>query len=174
MNELYRNKYRIPSARAPWHDYNGGIYYVTMCTKNRDRYFGEIEMTDHGNIMHESPIAVYANWQLTNVEMHYDYCKIPQWIVMPDHIHAIIVIDRNKIPREQPGRCVGRDVPWNVSTWLAVVVRQFKQSISRYAKDNNISFGWQLRFYDRIIRNNTEYDSIVNYISTNVVRWQPK
>lgn len=40
--DKYRNKYRIKSARANWHDYNGGIYFITICTKNRAHYFGEI------------------------------------------------------------------------------------------------------------------------------------
>ena len=40
--DKYQNKYRVPSARANWHDYNGGVYFVTICTKNREHYFGEI------------------------------------------------------------------------------------------------------------------------------------
>lgn len=38
----FQNKYCIPSARANWHNYNGGVYFVTICTKNREHYFGEI------------------------------------------------------------------------------------------------------------------------------------
>ncbi len=40
--EKFQNKYCIPSARANWHNYNGGVYFVTICTKNREHYFGEI------------------------------------------------------------------------------------------------------------------------------------
>ena len=40
--DKFQNRFRIPSARAIWHDYNGGIYFVTICTKNREHYFGEI------------------------------------------------------------------------------------------------------------------------------------
>ena len=43
--EKFRNKYRIGSARAKWHDYNGGIYFITICTKYRMHYFGEIVQT---------------------------------------------------------------------------------------------------------------------------------
>lgn len=39
--EKFNNQYRIPSARANWHDYNGGVYFVTICTKNRVHYFGD-------------------------------------------------------------------------------------------------------------------------------------
>ena len=41
-NDLFRNKYRIPSARADWHDYNIGYYFITICTDKRIHYFGEI------------------------------------------------------------------------------------------------------------------------------------
>ena len=41
-DNLFRNKYRIPSARAVWHDYNGGAYFVTICTKDMAHFFGEI------------------------------------------------------------------------------------------------------------------------------------
>ena len=41
-DDKFKNKYRIQSARAAWHDYSGGTYFVTICTKNREHYFGEI------------------------------------------------------------------------------------------------------------------------------------
>ena len=41
-NDLFKNKYRIPSARADWHRYNIGWYYITICTDKRVHYFGEI------------------------------------------------------------------------------------------------------------------------------------
>lgn len=40
--EKFQNKYRIPSTRANWHNYNGGVYFVTICTKNREHYLGKI------------------------------------------------------------------------------------------------------------------------------------
>jgi len=42
-NDKYKNQYRIKSARATWHDYGGGVYFVTICTKNHKHYFGEIQ-----------------------------------------------------------------------------------------------------------------------------------
>ena len=106
--EKFQNKYCIPSARANWHDYNGGVYFVTICTKNREHYFGEIThccrdvariCTDVArNVstepqMHLSPIGQYAYDQFINVKTHYPYAKIPLFVIMPDHIHAIVTID---------------------------------------------------------------------------------
>lgn len=44
-DNLFHNQYRIPSARATWHDYNSGAYFVTICTRGRDHFFGEISLT---------------------------------------------------------------------------------------------------------------------------------
>lgn len=112
--EKFQNRFRISSTRANWHDYHGGIYFVTICTKNREHYFGEIThcrdgvhiYTDVARIctdvarnvstepqMHLSPIGQYAYDQFINVKTHYPYAKIPLFVIMPDHIHAIVTID---------------------------------------------------------------------------------
>lgn len=194
--EKFQNKYRIPSTRANWHNYNGGVYFVTICTNNREHYFGEI---CPGPQMHLSPIGQYAYNQFINVKTHYPYAKIPLFVIMPDHIHAIVTIDgENEIGgngvHAQCGdvarRCgdVARicgDVARNVSTGvntqmanisprknsLAVVIRGVKSSITHYANKNNIPFAWQTRFHDRIIRNQAELDRISDYIEKNVVNW---
>ena len=59
-----------------------------------------------------------------------------------------------------------------MQSWLSVVIRQFKQSITRYAHENNIEFAWQPRFHDHIIRNNDELYGISNYIENNVANWK--
>ena len=87
--DKFQNKYRIPSARANWHDYNGGIYFVTICTKNREHYFGEICTEPQ---MQLSQIGQYAYEQFMNVKSHYPYAEIPLFVIMPDHIHAIVTI----------------------------------------------------------------------------------
>lgn len=187
--EKFQNKYRIPSTRANWHNYNGGVYFVTICTNNREHYFGEI---CPGPQMHLSPIGQYAYNQFINVKTHYPYAKIPLFVIMPDHIHAIVTIDgENEIGGDVARtQCrdvarICRDVARNVSTGvntqmanisprknsLAVVIRGVKSSITHYANENNIPFAWQTRFHDRIIRNQAELDRISDYIEKNVVNW---
>ncbi len=41
--KTFQNKYRIPSTRAPWHGYDGGIYFVTVCTNGMEHFFGNID-----------------------------------------------------------------------------------------------------------------------------------
>ena len=93
MSDRFNNIYRIPSARAVWHDYDGGFYHVTICTANREGYFGKITVGKDGNVMELSPIGEYAIQQFQNVKEHYPYAEISCFIVMPDHIHAIVYLD---------------------------------------------------------------------------------
>ena len=101
-SDLYRNKYRIPSARATWHDYNGGAYFVTICTRDMVHHFGEVV----GSEMNMTEIGRYADEQLRNVSAHYPYAEIPLWVVMPNHIHAIVMIDGDKTPHEKRGNWI--------------------------------------------------------------------
>ena len=206
--DKFQNRFRIPSARANWHDYNGGIYFVTICTKNREHYFGEITHCC-GNVaahcrdvarnvstepqMQLSQIGQYAYEQFMNVKTHYPYAEIPLFVVMPDHIHAIVMIDGENEIGGNGVHTQCRDVARNVSTparnvstgvdtqmanisprknSLAVVIRGIKSSITKFANENNIPFTWQTRFHDRIIRNQDEFDKISDYIEKNVVNWR--
>jgi len=183
MNNRKPHKER-KSLRASWHDYNGGKYFVTICTKNREHFFGEII----DGKMRMSGIGAWADEQLRNVASHYTYAEIPLWVIMPNHIHAIIIIDENKIPHEK--RIVGafrsavgafHETPLQqrsaiqyatqMQSWLSVVVRQFKQSVTRFANENNIHFAWQTRYHDHIIRDVNELNRIAEYIENNVARW---
>ena len=65
------------------------------------------------------------------------------------------------------------EIPRNpmMSKFLGTVIRGVKARISRAAHQNGIPFGWQTRFYDRIIRNNPEMNRIAEYIENNVAKW---
>jgi len=192
-DNLFRNKYRIPSARAVWHDYNGGAYFVTICTKDMAHFFGEIVDGE----MCLTEIGLCADEQLRNVSLHYPYAKIPLWVVMPNHVHAIVMIDGDlRSNRRDVARNVctngaeirDLDVARNVSTdsgkneimaqqspkcgTLAVVIRGIKSAVTKYANENGISFAWQTRFHDRIIRDCDEMNGIAGYIENNVAQWE--
>ncbi|MBR6251641.1 MAG: hypothetical protein IKR17_10680 [Bacteroidales bacterium] len=203
-DNLYHNRYRIPSARATWHDYNGGAYFVTICTHGREHFFGEINSkptveTFHETslqnapslhkttepTMHLNEIGRYADEQLRNVSSHYPYAEIPLWVVMPNHIHAIVIIDGDKTPHDkrvvetfhetslQSAKQQNAIIyATKMQSWLSVVVRQFKQSITRFANTSALPFAWQTRFHDRIIRDRDEMNRIAQYIENNVAQWE--
>ena len=89
----YQGRYRIPSARAWWHQYNGGTYFVTICTKDREHFFGEIK----DGTMTLSEIGDYLKQQiLSTPQVRPDMnIEIPIFTIMPNHVHLLVVIGDN-------------------------------------------------------------------------------
>lgn len=102
MPEKFLNKFRIPSARLPHWDYkNTGAYFVTICTHNREHYFGEI----NDEIMHLSSIGkiVETEW-LKTLEIRPDMnLKLDEFVVMPNHFHGILIIGENEFNKPITG-----------------------------------------------------------------------
>ena len=84
-NRFY-DRYRIPSARAGWHDYNGGAYFVTICTQFRQHYFGEIADGE----MRLSELGKYAEQCIGCMKQHNRYADVPLFVVMTNHIHMVV------------------------------------------------------------------------------------
>ena len=80
-------------ARAQWFRYMDGAYFVTICTKNRVHYFGKINHAE----MHLSAIGKFAQDQIHHTAAIRDGdVSIPQYTVMPNHIHMMVVIHRRR------------------------------------------------------------------------------
>lgn len=144
--------------RAEFHDYSGGDYFVTICTRDKEKFFGTII----NGQMNFTPIGMFADNALRTLAKHYKYVEVPLFVVMPNHVHAIICIRENA------------DAPCclpSIRTPLSVVVGGFKQSVTSFARRNNVEFGWQSRFHDHIIRGNHDGNKIAEYIENNIVRW---
>ena len=138
--------------------------------------------------MQLSPIGQYANQLIMDITIVYPHVEIPLFVIMPNHIHAIIYIDGEAIwdmnsgnalnigndgdamNRVSTGGVTGKLNPM-VSNCLGTVVRRLKARITRWANQNNIPFGWQARFYDRVVRNQNELNNIAEYIENNVINW---
>jgi REP element-mobilizing transposase RayT len=106
-DDKFMGYFRIPSARAAWHDYDGGSYFVTVCTKKHVHYFGEVvrvsdcsEMTTNKDesVMRLSPVGQFLTDQIIYITEHCSYAEIPLFVVMPNHFHAIVFIDHEKTP----------------------------------------------------------------------------
>lgn len=151
------NKPNRKSPRAGFHDYSGGDYFITICTLDKKHYFGSI-------INHEmnlSDIGVYCCSQINENPRHYQYAEVPLYVVMPNHIHAIIHIDDKSTPKAIP----------ECRTALSVIIGGLKRAVTMYARRNNIEFGWQNRYHDHIIRGNNDGNRIAEYILNNVALW---
>ena len=95
MADKFNNRYRIPSARLHSWDYsNSGLYFVTICTKSHEHYFGEIidgemQLSEIGKIVESEWIKTFEMRPDMNLEMD-------EYVVMPNHFHAIIIIGENR------------------------------------------------------------------------------
>jgi REP element-mobilizing transposase RayT len=98
---LYKNKYRIESARCQNWDYSSnGYYFITICTHNREHFFGEV-MADQ---MQLSLVGEIVAEELQKTEQIRPNVALDEWVVMPNHVHGIIII------KNQPAH-LWRDVP---------------------------------------------------------------
>ena len=181
--EKFKDRYRIPSTRAAWHDYLGGAYFVTICTKCREFFLGKIEDEQ----MHLSEIGKYAEEQFQDVSSNYPYAEIPSFVVMPNHIHAIVIInDRDdtcrdaihrvsetneqETPTKNRGGITKTDNPMLYKS-LGTVIRGLKARVTHYANEKHIDFAWQSRFHDRIIRDQRDMNETSIYVANNVAKW---
>jgi hypothetical protein len=203
LPQLFNNKYRIPSARLQnWNYANEAMYFITICTKNKENYFGEIVNTnnDTNAILQPTEIGKIAQIEwYKSIEMRPDMnLEFGEFVVMPNHIHGIIMIGANKfntsLERRDAIHGVSNNIINGVSTDamhgvssnaiefknkfapqsknLSSIIRGFKSAVTTYARKNSIEFDWQTRFHDHIIRSNDAYQRISNYIINNPRKWQ--
>ena len=92
MDEKYLNKYRIPSNRLQGWDYgNNGSYFITICTKNREHFFGEIQ----NNEMQLNEMGKLAEQYWIEIPDHFPFIELGNFVVMPNHVHGILIIDKS-------------------------------------------------------------------------------
>ena len=178
--EKFRNKYRIPSARAAWHDYQGGMYFVTICTQNREHFFGEIVYDENKEAkMNYTELGNIAMECWKSIPLHFPHAEAPLWVVMPNHIHGIIIIHKlGNATTVAVETQIFASLPENggnhfgpQSKNLASIVRGFKIGVTKHAREKGIFFAWQPRYHDHIVRDFDEMNRIADYIETNPARW---
>lgn len=90
MPDKFQNKYRIPSARMRNWNYGWNkSYFVTICAKKREYYFGEIS---NGEMIF-SEIGEMANKYWLEIPEHFPFVVLDEFIIMPNHVHGIIIIN---------------------------------------------------------------------------------
>ena len=159
MAELYKNKYRIPSARATWHNYNEGMYFITICIKDMKHLFGEIK-DDKINL---SELGKHTTLCIEKINKIHPETAVHLSVVMPNHLHLLIEI------AEISNTKGSTDSPSNEH--LSNIIKQFKRAVTNYAKEQQLPFSWQTRFHEHIIRNSGEMNRIADYIENNVLKW---
>ena len=132
--------------RLKEYDYsNNGIYFITMCIKNRLELFGKI-IEDNIKLTEEGKISKYYIEQIHKI---YNSVNIDEYIIMPNHIHMIIKVNENNLS-------------------ISTIIKQYKMAVSK-----KLGYSiWQKSYYDHIIRNEKEYYMIKEYIQNNIINWK--
>ncbi len=181
MRSLFQNKYRIDSTRLKNWNYNDeAFYFVTICTENRIKYFGDI--IDEKIVLSKIGLLVEKFWK--EIPDHFESVRLNEFVIMPNHVHGIIEI-LNK-PLDTLQNEYVETLHCNVSTMsknnnfskispksdsLSTIIRSFKSVCSKEIHKLGYHFKWQERFYDRIVRSNLELFRVKNYILENPKNW---
>ncbi len=177
---LFQRQFRIASARKKGCDYGeDGRYFVTICTKNRKPWLGEIRNGIMG--LSETGCVVAEEWQRTAIVR--PNVQLGAWVIMPDHLHVTcyvgaVEIDWWSISHPKSVAILQRFTSSDVAMCLPLarrrsgdlgsIIAQFKAACTRRIREmGHTNFAWQHNYYDRIIRNDEEYTAIEKYILGN-------
>jgi putative transposase len=171
---LFHKKFRIESIRKKGYDYSQcGSYFITICTLGKVCLLGRIA---DGNVVLNRYGKIVKNcWH--DLPNHYQNVVLDEFVIMPDHVHGIIIIknvgDNFTNTVETGPRPVSTDNQPKSPQFnhgLSEIVRAFKSFSARRINEMDQTTGlkiWQNGYYDHIIRDDIEYDRIKEYIRDN-------
>lgn len=170
MKKIIRKSNRLHSNL-----YHGGYwYFVTICTHKRSEILSEIISE---NVAEASSLPYHVSSSvklkevgsivesiLIDIPQYYSDVRIIDYVIMPNHIHAIIGIESGS----------KQSLPQVVGAIKSLTTRRYKKhgSEDASATPRNVkTYLWQKSFHDRIIRNQKEYDILTQYIHNNPILW---
>ena len=91
MQNKFQNKYRIPSSRLQTWDYGtNGAYFITICTQNREHFFGIVQ---NGTVQ-LSQIGKIAEQLWIEIPNQFPFIELGNFVVMPNHVHGMLIINK--------------------------------------------------------------------------------
>jgi len=168
------------SLRLKAFDYTqSGAYFVTVCTQGKNDLFGTIvdgqmQATEFGRVVGDC-------WQA--LPNHFPNVQLDAFIVMPNHIHGILIIDsperaRHAVPLQSRVLESSGKFAIPVSGALSTIIRSFKSAATK--RINECGRGaasraqkiWQRNYFEHVIRNDESLDKIREYILKNPFQWE--
>ena len=172
MIEKYKDKYRIPSVRLITWDYGWNAqYFITICTKNKEHFFGEI-INGEMQLSETGKLAL-SFWE--EIPEHFPFVFLDEFTVMPNHIHSILIIDKpqNDAPFTEIPKGISLSRFQNPGKQtISSILGSYKSVVSKNAHLINPNFCWQSRFHDHIIRDKESLERIQYYIRHNPKNWK--
>jgi len=158
-----------------------GKYFVTICTAWTKEWFGNVI----NGKMYLSEIGQIASQMWYEIPVHFPFIGLDTFVVMPNHIHGIIIINRSiekpivealhATPLQPPdAKFLKNETMSSISPKsgsLSVVVRSYKSAVRKYAHKSDSNFSWQPGYYDTIICTTGQLFHIRKYISDNAQNW---
>ena len=152
--------------RLKEYDYSqAGAYFVTVCAKHRKILFGNI--VGHGMRLNPFGLVVKECWR--DLPRHYHFLELDAFVVMPNHIHGILVITEN--PNVGAGL---KPAPTDKHHALPEVVRALKTFSARRINEIRKTPGtpiWQRNYYEHVIRNEIDLEDTREYTQNNPLKW---
>ena len=184
--------------RLPHYNYSTpGAYFITICTKHRQRILSRILTgtgvpdgppyptilvgtgVPDGPQLELLPCGKIAEKHLKQLDAFYDNIQIDRYVIMPNHIHLLLFVKDNPpatpengpstTPENGPSRT---PVPTGEAETLQnSIVSRFVSTFKRFSNKELGYNIWQSRFNDHIIRNRQDYEKHLTYICENPLRW---
>ncbi|WP_296700807.1 transposase [Algoriphagus sp.] len=188
MNTKSRKSPRL----ASWDYGTEASYFITICTKNREHFFGKII----NKKMQLSQAGAIASVFWFEIKNHAKNIDLGEFVVMPNHIHGILILkgneDDNDVGTTQNpniddvvGTTHALSLPSKTALSLpppnrfqnqgkntvSSIVGSYKSAVTKYCNLLEFPMGWQSRFFDHIIRNEDSFHRISQYIQNNPANW---
>jgi REP element-mobilizing transposase RayT len=166
------DRHRRRSIRLRKYDYSrGGLYFITICTHQRECLFGNIA----DGTMHLSALGEVAGEEWRRSAALRPALALDAFVVMPNHVHGIVTIvepegdvgAHSNAPRRHTSL---HRAPRSVATFVG----GFKGAVTRRVNALRGTTGtpvWQRNYYERVIRDEDEFERILWYIEDNPRRW---
>lgn len=178
-------KHHRRSIRLQGYDYSRpGSYFITICTYNREQLYGKI--VNEKMVLNEYGKMVEKCWM--EIPVHFPHVELDVYVVMPDHLHGIIVItnmglrNANVVGSQhavnlhlmpQQNRCEQFGKP--ISGTIPTIIRSYKSAVTKQINQYRNTPGapvWQRNYYEHIIRNGSALKHIRQYILNNPKNWE--
>ena len=136
-----------------------GAYFLTICTKDKQQILGEVvgdgalgvptvQLSETGKIVKK---------YIEHINTTSEYAKVDHYVIMPNHVHLIVTIDNGTPKAPSP---INDVIPRTISSIKSLASKEIGKSI------------WQRSYFDHVIRNETGYKKVWEYIDTNPLRWK--
>ena len=157
------------SIRLPEYDYSSpGVYYVTLYVQERKLLFGEI--VDGEMRLNDTGEMVQRLWlRLPN---KFPGIQLDEYIVMPNHLHGVVkIVGADPCVRPEPVECLKTPLP-KIIQWLkTMTTNAYIRGVKKYGWPQFPGKLWQWSFYEHVIRNEDDLNSVREYIVSNPLRW---